>query len=68
MIEVTYFGSSVPIVHKFELYKTDRIDCYDVFVDDVIYNNRIGWGQILTGIRKAMPQRVKESVSIISYE
>jgi hypothetical protein len=36
VIEITDFDSGEPIVHKLELYKTDRIDCYDVDVDGTI--------------------------------
>jgi hypothetical protein len=60
VIEITDFDSGEPIVHKLELYKTDRIDCYDVYVDGAIWKKRIGWSQILAGIRKAMRRRVKE--------
>jgi hypothetical protein len=60
VIEITDFDSGEPIVHKLELYKTDRIDCYDVYVDGAIWKKRIGWSQILASIRKAMPRRVKE--------
>jgi hypothetical protein len=60
VIEITDFDSGKPIVHKLELYKTDRIDCYDVYLDVAIWKKRIGWSQILASIRKAMPQRVKE--------
>jgi hypothetical protein len=33
VIAITDFDSGVPIVDKLELYKTERIDCYDVYVD-----------------------------------
>jgi hypothetical protein len=36
VIEITDFDSGEPIVHKVELYKTDRIDCHDVCVDGAI--------------------------------
>ena len=58
VIEIIDFDSGEPIVHKLELYKTGRIDCYDVNVDGAIWEKRIGWNQILAGIRKAMPRRV----------
>jgi hypothetical protein len=58
VIEITDFNSGEPIVHKLELYKTDRIDCYDEYVDGAIWKKRIGWSQILVGIRKAMLRRV----------
>jgi hypothetical protein len=60
VIEITDFDSGELIVHKLELYKTDRIDCYDVYVDGAIWKKRIGWSQILAGFRKAMPRRVNE--------
>jgi hypothetical protein len=60
VIEITDFDSGEPIVHKLELYKTDRIDSYDVYVDGVIWKKRIGCSLILAGIRKAMPRKVKE--------
>jgi hypothetical protein len=60
VIEITDFDSSEPIVHKLELYKTNRIDCFDAYVNGVIWNKRIGWSQILAAIRKAIPRRVKE--------
>jgi hypothetical protein len=60
VIEITGFDSGEPIVHKLELYETDRIDCYDVCVDGAIWKKRIGLSQILAGIRKAMPRRVNE--------
>jgi hypothetical protein len=60
VIEITDFDSVEPIVHKLELYKIDRIDFYDVYVDGAIWKKRIKWSQILAGIRKAMPRRVNE--------
>jgi hypothetical protein len=59
VIEITDFDSGAPIVHKIELYKTDRIDYYDVYVDGAIWKKRIGWSQILAGIRKAIPRKVR---------
>lgn len=43
-------------VHVMELHKTDRIDCYRVTVDGKPWKNRIGWSQILAGLRKSMPR------------
>jgi hypothetical protein len=60
VIEITDFDSGEPIVHKLELYKTDHIDCYKVYADGAIWKKRIGWSQILAGVRKAMPRRVNE--------
>jgi hypothetical protein len=60
VIEITDFDSGEPIVHKLELYKTERLDCFDVYVNGAIWKKRIGWSQILACIRKAMPRRVKK--------
>jgi hypothetical protein len=60
VIEITDFDSSEPIVHKFELYKTDRIYCYGVYVGGAFWKKRIEWIQILVANRKAMPRRVHE--------
>jgi hypothetical protein len=49
VIEITDFDSRKPIVHKFELYKTDRIYCYGEYVDGAFWKKRIGWSQILAG-------------------
>jgi hypothetical protein len=60
VIEITDFDSGEPIGHKLELYKTDRIDCFDVYMDGAIWRKQIGWSQILAGIKKVVPRRVKE--------
>ena len=43
-------------VHVLELHKTDRVDCYRVEVDGKPWKARIGWSQILSGLRKSMPR------------
>jgi len=43
-------------VHVMELHKTDRIDCYRVTVDGEPWKDRIGWSQILAGLRKSLPR------------
>ena len=60
VIEITDYDSGEPITHKLELYKTDRIDCYKVLVDGKLWKNRIGWSNILAGIRKALPRLTSE--------
>jgi hypothetical protein len=47
VIEITDLESSEPIVHKLERYKTDRIDCYDVYVDNAIWKKRTACSQVL---------------------
>ncbi len=56
VIEITDYDTGTPIHHKVELYKTDRIDCYDVVIDGELWKRRIGWSRILSSIRKAMPR------------
>ncbi|WP_206484427.1 hypothetical protein [Thalassotalea sp. G2M2-11] len=54
VIEITDYDSGEPITHKLELYKSDRIDCYKVLVDRKLWKKRIGWSNILIGIKKAL--------------
>ena len=58
VIEITDYDSGEPRVHRLELYKSDRIDCYNVYVDGKLWKKRIGWSNILTGIRKALPRLI----------
>jgi len=44
VIEITDYDKGVPTTHRLELYKT----------------NRIGWSNILAGIRKALPRLARE--------
>ncbi len=60
VIEIVDYDSGEPITHKLELYKTDRIDCYKVLVDGKLWKQRIGWSNILAGIRKALPRLARE--------
>lgn len=43
-------------VHRLDLYRSDRVDCYDVHVDGKPWQRRIGWSRILSGLRKSMPR------------
>ena len=55
-IEIIDFESGEPNVTVLELYQSDRIDCYRVVVNGVLWKKRIGMSKILEGIRKAMPR------------
>lgn len=55
-IVITDYDFGEPIVHKIELIRCDRIDCYDAYVDGKLWRKRIGWSRILNGIRKALPR------------
>ena len=41
------------VVHRIDLYKTDRVDCYRAVADGKPWKDRIGWSNILAGIRKS---------------
>ncbi|MBA1445852.1 MAG: hypothetical protein M3H12_18685 [Chromatiales bacterium] len=43
-------------VHRLDLYRSDRIDCYDVSVDGQPWKQRIGWSRVLEGLRKSLPR------------
>ncbi len=60
VIEITDYDNGAPTTHTLELYKTNRIDCYRVIVDGKLWKERIGWSNILAGIRKALPRLARE--------
>lgn len=41
-----------------ELHKTNRVDCYDVFIEGKIWKKDIGLSKILEWIRKANPRLI----------
>ncbi len=43
-------------VNRLDLYRSDRIDCYDVHVDGRPWKRRIGWTRVLEGLRKSLPR------------
>ncbi len=56
VIEVTNYDGGQVTKHTFELYKSDRIDCFNVKVDGKCWKKRIGFSQVLSGLRKAIPR------------
>lgn len=38
--------------HRIELYKTNRVDCYNMMVDGKPYQYNVGWSSVLEIIRK----------------
>lgn len=60
IIEIKDLDSGAPVKHRMELYRTDRIDCYDVFVDNRLWKRRIGWSKVLEALRKALPRQRAE--------
>lgn len=53
VIEDWDFGHKV---HVLELHRTNRVDCYKVIADGVEWKRRVGWSNILAGLRKSMPR------------
>ncbi|GGB96936.1 hypothetical protein GCM10011352_23850 [Marinobacterium zhoushanense] len=53
---ITDYDTGTPVTHQFELYRSNRIDCYNVWVDGRLWKERIGWSKVLEGLRKAMPR------------
>ncbi len=41
------------VVHRIDLYKTNRVDCYRAVADSKPWKERIGWSRVLEGIRKS---------------
>ncbi|MFQ6370289.1 hypothetical protein [Shewanella sp. YIC-542] len=56
IIEITDFDSGTPVTHRIELYRSDRIDCYNVNIDGQPWMQRMGWSRILAALRKALPR------------
>lgn len=56
VMEITDYDSGEPIHHRFELYRCDRLDCYNVVVDGELWKQRVGWSRVLEGLRKALPR------------
>ncbi|NVK38648.1 MAG: hypothetical protein HWE18_12045 [Gammaproteobacteria bacterium] len=55
-IEITRYDMGKPTTITFELFQSDRIDCYQVFVDGKLWKKRVGLSKILEGIRKSLPR------------
>ena len=49
-------------VHRLDLYRSSRIDCYNVHVDGQPWKSRIGWSRILEGLRKSLPRTLSPRV------
>jgi hypothetical protein len=56
-IVITDFDNDEPIEHVFDLYRSDRIDCYKVYINGALWKNRIGWSNILAALRKSIPRK-----------
>lgn len=47
------YDAGDPVTHTLHLYRSDRVDCYNVAADGQPWKARIGWSKILAGVRKA---------------
>ena len=43
-------------VHRIDLYRTNRVDCYRAVADGKEWKKRIGWSGVLAGLRKSLPR------------
>ncbi|MBY4679107.1 hypothetical protein [Marinobacterium arenosum] len=60
VIEITDYDTGIPVTHRVELYRSNRIDCYNVWIDGGLWQNRICWSRVLEGVRKALPRRWRD--------
>lgn len=44
------------VVHRIDLYRTHRVDCYRAVADGRPWHDLIGWSRILEGLRKSLPR------------
>jgi hypothetical protein len=56
VIEITDYDMGEPRVCRMELRRSDRIDCYDCYIDGQVWKRRIGWSRVQEWIRKAFPR------------
>ena len=55
-IEITSYDTGESEIITFELFQSDRIDCYKVLVNGKLWKKRVGLSKVLEGIRKALPR------------
>ena len=56
LINITDYDTGIPITHQVALYRSNRIDCYHVYINGKLWKRRVGWSKILEGLRKALPR------------
>lgn len=56
VVEITDFDGPEPRVYRMELRRSNRIDCYDAWIDGKLWQKRIGWSRVLAGLRMALPR------------
>ena len=56
VIAITDYDGPEPRSFRMELRRSNRIDCYDVWIDGELWETRIGWSRALAALRKALPR------------
>ena len=44
------------VTHTMELRRSNRIDCYDCYINGELWKSKIGWSRVLEWVRKAFPR------------
>ncbi len=44
------------VEYRIDLYRTPRIDCYRAVADGVEWKRRVGWSNVLAGLRVKFPR------------
>ena len=57
LIKITAYDTGTPLTHRIELYRSNRIDCYNVWINGALWKERIGWSKVLEDLRKALPRK-----------
>lgn len=56
VITITDYDCGETVTKTMELRRSNRIDCYDCYVNGELWKSRIGWSRVLEWIRKAFPR------------
>ncbi|WP_290705334.1 hypothetical protein [Amphritea sp.] len=64
LIKITDYDTGTPVTHRIELYRSNRIDCYNVWIDGSLWKERIGWGKTLEALRKVLPRQRSSFISV----
>ena len=55
-VVVIDYDTGAPISHTLHLYRSDRVDCYNVAADGKPWQTRIGWSRVLGLLRRSYPR------------
>ena len=67
LIVVTDYDTGIPLTHQLVLFRRNRNDCYNVWIDGKLWKERIGWSKIFEGLRKALPRRQSYGLARIRW-